>query len=82
VACAECLSGAKPVYSLIVLPFEHEEKAEERALYNTAVCLKSVYSVADALEVPTQALDGRSVTLQNSFKFYKAPLSSEILLWI
>jgi cell division GTPase FtsZ len=39
----------KPVYSLIVLPFEHEEQAEERTLYNTAVCLKSIYSVADAV---------------------------------
>ena len=32
--------GDKPVYALIVLPFEHEEVTEERALYNTAVCLK------------------------------------------
>ena len=39
----------KPVYALIVLPFEHEEVNEERALYNTAVCLKSIYSIADAV---------------------------------
>ena len=39
----------KPVYSLIVLPFEHEEETEERTLYNTAVCLKSTYSVSDAV---------------------------------
>ncbi len=39
----------KPVYALIALPFEHEEVNEERALYNTAVCLKSVYSIADAV---------------------------------
>lgn len=38
-----------PVYSLIVLPFEHEEETEERSSYNTATCLKSVYSVADAV---------------------------------
>jgi len=38
----------KPVYAIIVLPFEHEE-SEKRTLYNTAVCLKSVYSVADAV---------------------------------
>lgn len=37
----------KPVYSLIVLPFEHEEEIDERTTYNTAVCLKSVHSVAD-----------------------------------
>ncbi len=39
----------RPVYALIVLPFEHEEVNEERALYNTAVCLKSVYQIADAV---------------------------------
>ncbi len=41
--------GDKPVYSMIVLPFEHEEETEERTIYNTAVCLKSAYSVADAV---------------------------------
>ncbi len=41
--------GDKPVYSMVVLPFEHEEETEERSVYNTAVCLKSVYSVADAV---------------------------------
>jgi len=39
----------KPVYDLIILPFEHEEATEERTLYNTALCLKSVGSVADAV---------------------------------
>ena len=39
----------KPVYNLIVLPFDHEERTEERTLYNTATCLKSVYLVADAI---------------------------------
>ena len=39
----------KPVYSAIVLPFEHEEETEERTTYNTATCLKSTYSVADAV---------------------------------
>lgn len=39
----------KPVYDLIVLPFEHEESTEERTIYNTALCLKSVASVADAV---------------------------------
>jgi cell division GTPase FtsZ len=39
----------KPVYDLIVLPFEHEETTEERTIYNTATCLKSCYSVADAV---------------------------------
>jgi cell division GTPase FtsZ len=39
----------KPIYNLIVLPFEHEETTEERTLYNVATCLKSCYSVADAV---------------------------------
>lgn len=39
----------KPVYTLIVLPFEHEETTEERTIYNVATCLKSSYLVADAV---------------------------------
>ena len=39
----------KPVYNLIVLPFQHEEDTEERTIYNSAACLKSVNSVADAI---------------------------------
>ena len=39
----------KPVYNLIVLPFEHEEITEERTIYNAATCLKSSYLVSDAL---------------------------------
>lgn len=39
----------KPVYNLIVLPFEHEETTEERTACNVATCVKSCYSVADAV---------------------------------
>ncbi|MFH1639208.1 MAG: tubulin/FtsZ family protein [Chloroflexota bacterium] len=39
----------KPVYNLIALPFAHEETTEARTVYNTAVCLKSAYLVADAV---------------------------------
>ncbi len=39
----------KPVYNLIVLPFQHEEDTEERTVYNAATCLKSSYLVADAV---------------------------------
>ena len=39
----------KPVYAMVIMPFEHEQENEERTVYNTAVCLKSVYSVADAV---------------------------------
>ena len=39
----------KPVYDLVILPFEHEETTEERSVFNSAICLKSVSSVADAV---------------------------------
>ncbi len=39
----------KPVYNLIVLPFEHEVVTEDRTVYNVATCLKSSYLVADAI---------------------------------
>ena len=39
----------RPLYNLIVLPFEHEEHTEERTIYNTATCLKSCSTVADAV---------------------------------
>lgn len=39
----------KPVYNIAILPFQHEEQTEERTIYNTATCLKSSYSVADAV---------------------------------
>src|SRR4030043_263188 len=39
----------KPVYNLIVLPFEHEVQTEDRTVYTVATCLKSSYLVADAI---------------------------------
>ena len=41
--------GDKPVYNIIVLPFQHEEDTEERTIYNSAACLKSANLVADAI---------------------------------
>ena len=41
----------KPVYSLVILPFKDEEETEERTIYNAAISLKSIYSVADAVFV-------------------------------
>ncbi len=41
----------KPIYNLIVLPFQHEEEIEGRTIYNSATCLKSAYLVADAIFV-------------------------------
>jgi cell division GTPase FtsZ len=39
----------KLVYALVVLPFEHEEETDARTFYNSATCLKAVYSIADAV---------------------------------
>ncbi|MFC1983955.1 tubulin/FtsZ family protein [Chloroflexota bacterium] len=39
----------KPVYALVVMPFEHEEKTGTRTIFNSATCLKATYSVADAV---------------------------------
>ncbi len=39
----------KPVYGLIIMPFEHEETTEERTIYNSALCLKSINPIADAV---------------------------------
>ena len=39
----------KPVYNLVVLPFEHEETTEDRTINNSATCLKSISTVADAI---------------------------------
>jgi cell division GTPase FtsZ len=39
----------KPIYNLVILPFEHEEATEDRTVYNVATCLKSSYLVADAI---------------------------------
>jgi len=41
--------AGKPLYNLLVLPFQQEETTETRTVYNTAVCLKSSYLVADAI---------------------------------
>jgi cell division GTPase FtsZ len=39
----------KPIYGMAVLPFSHEEETEERTVYNTATCLKSLYPTVDAI---------------------------------
>jgi cell division GTPase FtsZ len=57
----------KPVYALVVLPFEHEEENEERTIYNTAVCLKSISSVADAvILVDNQRYVRKDFSLKNN----------------
>ncbi len=57
----------KPIYNLVVLPFEHEEANEERTVYNTATCLKAVGSVADAvILVDNQRYVRKDFSLRNN----------------
>jgi len=57
----------KPVYNLIILPFEHEETTEERTIYNSALCLKSVNAVADAIIlIDNQRYVRKNLSLRNN----------------
>ena len=57
----------KPIYNLIVLPFEHEEHTEERTIYNSATCLKAVNSVSDAIFlVDNQRYVRKNASLRNN----------------
>ena len=66
----QCLKeryGDKPIYDLIILPFEHEETTEERAVYNSALCLKSVNLVADTvILVDNQRYIRKDFSLRNN----------------
>jgi tubulin-like protein CetZ len=58
----------KPIYDLIVLPFEHEEVTEERSTYNTALCLKSINSIADAVIIfDNQRYVQKDASLTNNY---------------
>lgn len=57
----------KPVYAAAILPFEHEEQTEERSTYNTATCLKSTFSVADAvILIDNQRYIRKDASLRNN----------------
>jgi cell division GTPase FtsZ len=57
----------KPIWNLLVLPFEHEESTEERTVFNVATCLKSCYSVADAVFlVDNQRYVRKDSSIQNN----------------
>lgn len=59
----------KPVYDLVILPFEHEETTEERSIYNSATCLKSANSVADAIiMVDNQRYIKKDTSLKTNLK--------------
>jgi len=58
----------KPIYALIALPFEHEEKADIRTIYNSATCLKATSLVADAVFlVDNQRYIEKDSSLINNF---------------
>ena len=49
---AKCLKEYyfnKPVYGLAILPFDREVAERKKAIYNTALCLKSSYEATDAI---------------------------------
>jgi tubulin-like protein CetZ len=63
----------KPVYNAIVLPFRQEEETEARTIYNTAVCLKSVYLVADAIFlIDNDRYINKNSTMLNNLKAINA----------
>jgi tubulin-like protein CetZ len=60
--------NTKPVYDIVVLPFEHEEQTEERSTFNTAACLKSINASADALFIyDNQRLGKKGNYLKGNF---------------
>ena len=57
----------KPVYNMVVLPFQYEELTEGRSIYNVGTCLKSTYLVADAIFlVDNQRFVRKNASLQNN----------------
>jgi len=66
----------KPVYNIVVLPFEYEEQTEERSTFNTAACLKSINASADAVFIyDNQRLGRKENTLNGNF----AQINKEIV---
>jgi cell division GTPase FtsZ len=66
----------KPVYDIVVLPFEHEEQTEERSTFNTAACLKSINATADAVFIyDNQRLGRKEGTLNGNL----GQINSEIV---
>ncbi len=67
----------KPVYALVVLPFEHEESTEERTIYNTATCLKSIGQIADAVFlVDNQRYIRKDYSLRNNLSKINALIAN------
>jgi cell division GTPase FtsZ len=67
----------KPVWNLLVLPFEHEEATEERTVFNVATCLKSCYSVADAVFlIDNQRYVRKDASVQSNLSKINAMIAS------
>ncbi|ADJ26132.1 Tubulin/FtsZ GTPase [Dehalogenimonas lykanthroporepellens BL-DC-9] len=59
----------KPVYAMVALPYDHERQTEERAVFNTAMCLKSTRDVTDAIIlVDNQRFIRKSQSLASNFQ--------------
>ena len=59
----------RPVYAIAVLPFVHEENNEDSAVFNTAVCLKSLSEVADAVFlVENQRYIGKDISVVSNMQ--------------
>jgi cell division GTPase FtsZ len=57
----------KPVYNMVVLPFQYEELTEGRSIYNVGTCLKSTYLAADAIFlVDNQRFVRKNASLKNN----------------
>ncbi|MFA5629242.1 MAG: tubulin/FtsZ family protein [Dehalococcoidales bacterium] len=57
----------KPVYNMVVLPFQYEELTEGRSIYNVGTCLKSTYLAADAIFlVDNQRFIKKNVSLKDN----------------
>jgi cell division GTPase FtsZ len=63
----------KPIYNILVLPFRQEETTEARTIYNTAVCLKSAYLMADAIFlIDNQRYVKKNSTIMNNMAVINA----------
>jgi len=59
----------KPVYCFIILPFESEESALPKRVYNTAICLKSAHKAGDAVFlVDNEKLKREGLTLDETWQ--------------
>ncbi|MCL2706841.1 MAG: cell division protein FtsZ [Dehalococcoidia bacterium] len=59
----------KPVYALVVLPFDYEENSGINAIFNTSACIKSIVAVADAvIMADNQCFAGAAESLRESLR--------------